>query len=147
MSPPNARGHGLRVDPPACTGFYLAALHGGGGDGASYVDALAENTPYDPANRPTAPERAGAATNEGLDVLGDDAGNLISDIGHGADRLLDATGSVLRGNPILFPSGWLAGSALDGAGVLVRTTGDALCNVVDAPHALVSGSAERRTPV
>src|SRR3546814_18279690 len=115
----------------AGTGFDLAALHGGGGDGASYVDALAENTPYDPANRPTAPERAGAATNEGLDVLGDDAGNLISDIGHGADRLLDATGSVLRGNPILFPGGWLAGSALDGACVLVRNTGDALGTVVD----------------
>src|SRR3546814_3695676 len=77
MSPPNALGHELRVDPPAGTGFDLAALHGGGGDGASYVDALAENTPYDPANRPTAPERAGAAANEGLDVLGDDAGNLI----------------------------------------------------------------------
>src|SRR3546814_5913192 len=100
MSPPNALGHELRVDPPAGTGFDLAALHGGGGDGASYVDALAENTPYDPANRPTAPERAGAAANEGLDVLGDDAGNLISDIGHGPDRLPDATGSVLRGNPI-----------------------------------------------
>src|SRR3546814_1932010 len=49
MSPPNALGHELRVDPPAGTGFDLAALHGGGGDGASYVDALAENTPYDPA--------------------------------------------------------------------------------------------------
>src|SRR3546814_7681058 len=142
MSPPNALGHELRVDPPAGTGFDLAALHGGGGDGASYVDALAENTPYDPANRPTAPERAGAAANEGLDVLGDDAGNLISDIGHGADRLLDATGSVLRGNPILFPGGWLAGSALDGAGVLVRNTGDALGNVVDGGLDLLGNAAE-----
>src|SRR3546814_8904614 len=32
MSPPNALGHELRVDPPAGTGFDLAALHGGGGD-------------------------------------------------------------------------------------------------------------------
>src|SRR3546814_11475867 len=136
MSPPNALGHELRVDPPAGTGFDLAALHGGGGDGASYVDALAENTPYDPANRPTAPERAGAAANEGLDVLGDDAGNLISDIGHGADRLLDATGAVLRGHPILFPGGWLAGLSLDSAGGLVRNTGDALGNVVAGGLAL-----------
>src|SRR3546814_5477716 len=122
MSPPNALGHELRVDPPAGTGFDLAALHGGGGDGASYVDALAENTPYDPANRPTAPERAGAAANEGLAVLGDDAGNLISDIGHGADRLLDATGSVLPGNPILFHGGRTAGTAAHVSGDLLRNT-------------------------
>src|SRR3546814_16301960 len=64
MSPPNALGHELRVDPPAGTGFDLAALHGGGGDGASYVDALAENTPYDPANRPPAPQPARPAPHE-----------------------------------------------------------------------------------
>src|SRR3546814_5324144 len=64
MSPPNALGHELRVDPPAGTGFDLAALHGGGGDGASYFDALAENTPYDPANPPTAPARYEEHTSE-----------------------------------------------------------------------------------
>src|SRR3546814_12779908 len=70
MSPPNALGHELRVDPPAGTGFDLAALHGGGGDGASYVDALAENTPYDPAHHPTHPEHAGPAANHGPPVPG-----------------------------------------------------------------------------
>src|SRR3546814_2104297 len=53
-----------------------------------------------------------------------------------------ATGSVLRGNPILFPGGWLAGSALDGAGVLVRNTGDALGNVVDGGLDLLGNVAE-----
>src|SRR3546814_11482725 len=67
---------------------------------------------------------------------------LFRSIGHGADRLLDATGSVLRGNPILFPGGWLAGSALDGAGVLVRNTGDALGNVVDGGLDLLGNVAE-----
>src|SRR3546814_7150159 len=37
----------------------------------------------------------------------------------------------MSGNPIRFPGVWRAGSALDGAGVLVRNTGDALGNVVD----------------
>src|SRR5690606_7031720 len=112
MSPPNALGHELRVDPPAGTGFDLAKLHGGGGDGASYVDALAENTPYDPADRPTAPERAGAAANDGLDRTGDILGGLLTAGGHpvlgglvdggldlvgdGAEPLIGFTGNVGR---------------------------------------------------
>ncbi|MDN5782466.1 MAG: DUF2974 domain-containing protein [Luteimonas sp.] len=142
VSPPNALGHELRVDPPAGIGFDLAKLHGGGGDGASYVDALAQNTPYDPADRPSMPERAGAAVNDGLDVAGDQAGGLISDIGHGADRLLDGAGSVLRGNPILFPGAWLAGTVLDGAGVVVRNTADTLGGIVDGGLDLLGNVAE-----
>lgn len=142
VSPPNALGHELRVDPPAGTGFDLAKLHGGGGDGASYVDALAQNTPYDPADRPTLPERAGTAVNDGLDVVGDQAGNLISDLGHGADRLLDGAGSLLRGNPILFPGGWVAGTVLDGAGTLIRNTSDLAGAVVDGGLDLLGNVAE-----
>ncbi|MGN7727171.1 Mbeg1-like protein [Luteimonas sp. 22616] len=142
VSPPNALGHELRVDPPAGIGFDLAKLHGGGGDGASYVDALAQNTPYDPADRPTLPERAGTAVNDGLDVVGDQAGNLISDIGHGADRLLDGAGSLLRGNPILFPGGWVAGTVLDGAGALIRNTSDLAGAVVDGGLDLLGNVAE-----
>src|SRR3546814_3857003 len=58
MSPPNALGHELRVDPPAGTGFDLAALHGGGGAGSSYAEALAEQPPYPPATLPTTPTSA-----------------------------------------------------------------------------------------
>lgn len=112
MSPPNALGHELRVDPPAGTGLDLAKLHGGGGDGASYVDALVQNTPYDPADRPTAPERAGAAANDGLDRTGDILGRLLTAGGHpvlgdlvdggldlvgdGAEPLIGFTGNVGR---------------------------------------------------
>lgn len=142
VSPPNALGHELRVDPPAGIGFDLKALHGGGGDGASYVDALAQNTPYDPANRPTLPERAGTAVNDGLDVAGDHAGNLISDLGHGADRLLDGAGSLLRDNPGLFPGGWLTGTVLDGAGALIRNTSDVAGAVVDGGLDLLGNVAE-----
>src|SRR5690606_27504360 len=54
MSPPNAVGHELRIDPPAGMGALdLIGLHGGGGDGSSYVEALRQNSAYDPATRPT----------------------------------------------------------------------------------------------
>ena len=142
ISPPNALGHELRVDPPAGIGFDLAKLHGGGGDHASYVDALAQNTPYDPADRPTLPERAGSAVNDGLDVVGDQAGNLISGVGHGIDGLLDGAGTVLRGNPGLFPGGWLAGNVLDGAGALIRNTSDGVGALVDGGLDVLGNVAE-----
>lgn len=102
MSPPNAVGHELRIDPPAGMGGLgdLAALHGGGGDGASYVDALRQNTPYDPSTRPTLPEQAGSAINGGLDRLGDFANVVLSAggeplLGSAVDGLLDAGGNVI----------------------------------------------------
>ncbi len=102
MSPPNAVGHELRIDPPAGMGGLgdLAALHGGGGDGASYVDALRQNSAYDPATRPTLPEQAGSLVNDGLDGLGDLANDLLSaggrpGLGWAVDGLLDAGGNVL----------------------------------------------------
>lgn len=102
MSPPNAVGHELRIDPPAGMGGLgdLAALHGGGGDGASYVDALRQNTAYDPATRPTVSEQAGGAVNTGLDRLGDLANGVLTaggkpGLGWAVDGLLDVGGDVL----------------------------------------------------
>ena len=102
MSPPNAVGHELRIDPPAGMGGLgdLVALHGGGGDGASYVDALRQNTAYDPSTRPTGPEQLGGAVNTGLDRIGDFANDLLTaggrpGLGLAADVLLDAGGDVL----------------------------------------------------
>src|SRR5690554_6326543 len=102
MSPPNAVGHELRIDTPAGMGGLgdLAALHGGGGDGASDVDALRQNTAYDPATRPTGPEQFGAAVDAGLDRAGDLARDLLTaggrpGLGQAADVLLDAAGDVL----------------------------------------------------
>jgi hypothetical protein len=119
VSPPNALGHELRVDPPAGIGFDLAKLHGGGGDHASYVDALAQNTPYDPADRPTAPERAGAATNEGLDHAGDFLGNLLDAGGHPilgglVDGGLDLLGNVAE--PLIGVTGNVGRDALENLG-------------------------------
>src|SRR3546814_8514188 len=48
----------------------------------------------------------------------------------------------MSGNPIRFPGVWRAGSALDGAGVLVRNTGDALGNVGDGGLDLLGNVAE-----
>ncbi|GGK16399.1 DUF2974 domain-containing protein [Luteimonas terricola] len=102
MSPPNAVGHELRIDPPAGMGGLgdLKALHGGGGDGASYVDALRQNTAYDPSTRPTGPEQFGDAVNNGLDRIGDLAGDLLTaggrpGLGWATDQLLDVGGDVL----------------------------------------------------
>jgi hypothetical protein len=104
MSPPNAVGHELRIDPPAGMGGLgdLAALHGGGGDGASYVDALQQNTAYDPSTRPTLSEQAGSVVNQGLDGLGDLANRFFTAtgdpaIGWAADRVLDFGGDVAEG--------------------------------------------------
>lgn len=102
MSPPNAVGHELRIDPPAGMGGLgdAVALHGGGGDGASYVDALRQNAAYDPATRPTLPERAGGLVDGGLDRLGDFAGGLLTAggeplLGGAVDWVLDKGGDLL----------------------------------------------------
>ncbi|MEN1961267.1 hypothetical protein WCE41_13220 [Luteimonas sp. MJ246] len=104
MSPPNAVGHELRIDPPAGMGGLgdLAALHGGGGDNASYVDALKQNTAYDPSTRPSLSERAGSAVDGGLDRLGDFANDALSAggrpiLGWAIDQALDAGGDIAGG--------------------------------------------------
>ena len=49
LSPPNAVGHELRVQAPAGTTPIIGA-HGGSGDGTTYVEALKQNTPYEPVD-------------------------------------------------------------------------------------------------
>lgn len=101
ISPPNALGHELRIDPPqGMGGLDLVGLHGGGGDGASYVEALRQNTAYDPSTRPTGPETFGNAVSQGVDFVGDLARfGLARDgmpvLGHVADTLIDAAGENL----------------------------------------------------
>lgn len=130
-SPPNAVGHPLRIAPPAGLGFDPVALHGGGGDGTSYVEALRQNTAYDPALLPTPSEWAGAQVDRGYDAFGDVAGGAITEGARGIDRALDGAGDTLRFNPALAPEAWLAGTVLDGAGALIRNTGEILGPVVD----------------
>ncbi|HVI59605.1 MAG TPA: lipase family protein [Luteimonas sp.] len=59
LSPPNAVGHELRIQAPAGTTPIIGA-HGGSGDGTTYVEALKQNTPYEPA-RPLDGTAAGLA--------------------------------------------------------------------------------------
>ena len=141
-SPPNAVGHALRIDAPAGLGFDLAALHGGGGDGSSYVEAFRQHAPYDPSQRPTPSEWAGAQVDRGFDFAGDQAGGFITGTARGIDRVLDGAGSVLRTNPALAPEAWLAGVALDGTGALIRTTGEGLGYVTDHGLDLLGDGAE-----
>jgi hypothetical protein len=141
-SPPNAIGHALRIDAPAGLGFDLAALHGGGGDGSSYVEAFRQHAPYDPSQRPTPSEWAGAQVDRGFDFTGDQAGGLITGTAQGIDRALDGAGDVLRANPALAPGAWLTGVALDGTGALIRTTGEGLGYVTEHGLDLLGDGAE-----
>ena len=49
LSPPNAVGHELRIQAPAGTTPIIGA-HGGSGDNTTYVEALKQNTPYEPVD-------------------------------------------------------------------------------------------------
>ncbi len=52
VSPADAVGHELRIDPPAgMSRLDLAGLHGGGADHPSYVEALRQNEATTPADR------------------------------------------------------------------------------------------------
>ncbi len=49
LSPPDAVGHELRIQAPAGTTPVIGA-HGGSGNNTTYVEALKQNTPYEPVN-------------------------------------------------------------------------------------------------
>jgi hypothetical protein len=141
-SPPNAVGHALRIDAPSGLGADLAGLHGGGGDGVSYVEAFRQHTAYDPSLQPTLPERVGAQVDRGFDATGDQAGGLISGTAQEIDNVLDGAGDMLRANPALAPEAWLAGFALDGTGALIRVTGEGLATGVDHGLDLLGDATE-----
>lgn len=131
-SPPDAIGHALRIAPPEGTGtFDLAALHGGGGDDPSYVAALQQNAPYDPAQGPTGSEQLGDLLDTGIDFAGDKVGDLFSAGGQAADSVLGNVGDLLRYSPVLAPGAWLTGTVLDGAGSLLNAAGQGLDAAID----------------
>ncbi len=131
-SPANAIGHELRINPPAGMARDPVTLHGGGGDGTSYVEALRQNTPYDPTLLPTQPERWGASVNRGLDIAGDVGGNFITESGRAADRFLgDAGKAVGMLPPGTFPWAPVTGPVLEASGTAARFLGDTLGPAVD----------------
>lgn len=152
MSPPNAVGHELRIDPPAGVGrFDLGALHGGGGDGASYVEALRQNSAYEPAERPLlhdALERYGEYNLNQLGSLLRQGEEVASDVaGHGSelvDGLQRAGEDFLRGDVVDATAQAVgdvldfgidsAGSLLDGA---IDFAGDTSRNLANAGGGLL----------
>ncbi|WP_101927169.1 MULTISPECIES: Mbeg1-like protein [Luteimonas] len=89
VSPPDAVGHELRIDPPADVGrFDLAALHGGGADHPSYVEALRENTAHAPTDR-----------------SGTGLGFTLSTVENIGEHNLNQLGSLVNGGVSLFNDG------------------------------------------
>ncbi|WP_052772945.1 Mbeg1-like protein [Luteimonas sp. FCS-9] len=89
LSPPDAVGHELRIDPPAGMGrFDLGGLHGGGADHPSYVEALRENT-------------AGAP----LDLSGTDLGLALSTVENIGEHGLNQLGALADGLGGLYRDG------------------------------------------
>lgn len=129
VSPPDALGYALRVAPPAGLGFDLAALHGGGGDDASYVAALEQNTAYDPRVEGTQYERAGDAVDRGLDLAGDAGGRWFDQGGDALSSLLRTGADVSRLLPL--PGGGLTGALLDGAAPVANGLADGAGWLVD----------------
>ncbi|MEN5060767.1 Mbeg1-like protein [Luteimonas sp. TWI1416] len=106
VSPPDAVGHELRIDPPAGMGrLDLLGLHGGGGDHPSYVESLRENTAREPADR--------SGTNLGLAL------STVENIG---EHNLNQLGSLANGIGGLYRDGSATVSgAIDGIGETIRT--------------------------
>ncbi|MFC4729706.1 Mbeg1-like protein [Coralloluteibacterium thermophilus] len=154
-SPPEAVGRELRVARPEGSAFNPIDLHGGGGDGAPYVDALRDNRAWDPALRPTLPERVGSAVDDGLDAAGSGLGSVISGIGNGLERALVVGGQLVRiANPnplspltsaILEATGRTASTVADGAAYLIDTglglAGDGLETVIGVGGNLLGDTA------
>lgn len=90
VSPPDAVGTELRIDPPAgMSRTDFKGLHGGGGDGASYVEALRENVA-----RPPVDPLAGTDTRLLLDTLQNGGELHLNQIGNLVRFGMEATGSV-----------------------------------------------------
>lgn len=104
-SPPDAVGHELRIAPPAdANPFNPIGLHGGGGDGAPYVEALRENTAYRP-----------------LDLSGTDAGLALGTVQNAAELQFNTIATGVR--QVL--------GAADAVQTTVSETGQSIREVVD----------------
>ncbi|UNK42380.1 DUF2974 domain-containing protein [Luteimonas sp. S4-F44] len=141
VSPPNAVGHELRIDPPAGIGrFDLAGLHGGGADHPSYVEALRENTARPPVDRSgtdlglalSTVENIGEHSLNQLGALADGVGGLYRDGSATVSETIDGISETVRTD---FSEGRyvagglsIAGDVVDG---VVGLGGDVVANTLD----------------
>ncbi len=156
LKPPPAVGHELRVDPASPDN--PIGLHGGGGEGASYVEAVRPDAHgnvdvHDPASSPTGFDRLGGAVAQGADLFGNGVRfNLDQDgfpiLGQMADALIDTAGDVLGGTISTVGNiGDDVGSRIgefnvNTLGSALRQGGDFVGDVVDNGSELVSGLAD-----
>lgn len=155
VSPPDAVGHELRIDPPAGVGGLspdgLKALHGGGGDHPSYVESLREHSARQPADRSGTNLGLALSTIEhigehNLNQLGSLAGGLADLYSDGrttvtdaVDGMSDAVDTAYADGDYVAGTARIAGDALDGVvglagdvvGNTLGTAGDAVGNVAN----------------
>lgn len=156
LSPPNAVGHELRVDPASPDN--PIGLHGGGGGNASYVEAVRPDgngdvAVHDPSNSPTGFDKAGNIVALGADLFGNGVRfNLDQDgfpiLGQAADAVIDAGGELLGGTISTVGNIGRDGSErlgelnLNNLGSAIRQGQDMVGDLVDNGSELVDGLAE-----
>ena len=101
---PDAVGREFRVDiPDGISPFDLAATHGGGGDGASYVEALRSETPYRPDDMFFDPgkledntlERGAEFVFNGFGSILENGSTMVGDVIDGVSNKVDDIGDVI----------------------------------------------------
>ncbi|NYZ61401.1 Mbeg1-like protein [Luteimonas deserti] len=151
LSPPNAVGHELRIDPPAGMGrFDMLGLHGGGGDDTSYVQALRENTARSPADRGGTDlglvlgtlENIGEHNLNQLGSLANGIGGLYSDgratLGDAYSGIRDVVQGDFANGRYVDGSFGIAGDVVDG---VTGLAGDVVANTLDTAGDVVENVA------
>lgn len=90
LSPPDAVGHELRIQAPAGTTPIIGA-HGGSGDNTTYVEALKQNTPYEPAN-----PLDGTLAGLGIDAFQNFSEFNFNTLGNTIDTVADLAGDAIN---------------------------------------------------
>ncbi len=152
---PDAVGHELRIAPPAGGGRDPVTLHGGGGDGSSYVEALRENSAQRPAGNPLldrTSEHLGESVLKVLAASGTHAWGAATGsaavLGQTAREMTDAVREDLVQGRVAQGAGRVAGSAANGVadvGAVVLHRGADLAGDVLMEQSTLVGNVLRNT--
>jgi len=155
-SPPNAVGHELRIALPEGVTPVIGA-HGGSGDNTSYVDALKQNTPYEPKDKGFVLDTLQNAGELAFNQLGTTVSTVKEDvtdiIDFGKNTFNDVKDTLTtqygQGNYVsgtVDAVGDVADNTLDLAGNLAENTisyaGDTVRNATDAGGQLIRDAAD-----
>ncbi len=152
---PDAVGHELRIAPPARGGRDPVTLHGGGGDGSSYVEALRENTAQRPAGNPLLDrtvEHLGESALKVLAASGTHAWGAATGsaavLGQTAREMAEAVREDLVQGRVAQGAGRVAGSAANGVadvGAVALHRGADLAGDVLMEKSTLAGNLLRNT--